>query len=109
MTQLIDACRPYITDTWASYGIGFRKPDPRLWMHLGKVYGVAPDTIVHIGDRWPQDVHGPIRAGCHAIYVETREAAPDLHAWPDGSGRIAVAKNLQHAVADVVALNNHLA
>jgi hypothetical protein len=27
----------------------------------------------------------------------------------DGSGKIAVAENLQHAVADVVALNNHLA
>lgn len=105
MSLLADQCDPYLTDIWTSYGMGSRKPDPRLWQRFADVYEVAPGSVVHIGDSWPQDVQGPIRAGCHAVYVETRLPAPDLHSWPDGAGRITVAKNLQHAVADIAALN----
>lgn len=105
--QLAEQCDPHITAIWTSYGLGTRKPDPRLWRRLADVYEVDPRNVVHIGDSWVPDVHGPIRAGCHAIYLETREAAPDLNNWPEGLGLITVARNLQHAVADVVALNQH--
>jgi FMN phosphatase YigB (HAD superfamily) len=103
--SLNEQCDPHIAGLWTSYGLGSRKPDPRLWRHLADVYEVDPRHVVHIGDSWWSDIHGAVRAGCHAIYLETREPAPDLRTWPDGMGRITVAPNLQHAVADVVAFH----
>lgn len=106
--QLETQCAPHLAAVWTSYSMGARKPNPRLWRHLADVYEVDPRHVVHVGDSWVQDVHGPIRAGCHAVYVETRETAPDLCSWPDGLGEIAVAADLQHAVANVLALNEQL-
>lgn len=108
LRQLAEQCDPHIAAIWTSYSMGTRKPNPRLWRHLADVYEVDPRHVVHVGDSWVQDVHGPIRAGCHAVYVETRETAPDLCSWPDGLGEIAVAADLQHAVANVLALNEQL-
>lgn len=108
LQQLAAQCDPHLTAVWASYGMNSRKPDPTLWTSLATVYEVEPSSVVHIGDTWVQDVHGPIRAGCHAVFVETSENAPDLASWPDGPGRLTVAADLQHAVADVATLNNEL-
>lgn len=106
--RLAVQCDPHLAGIWTSYNLGSRKPDPRLWRQLAAVYEVDLRNVVHIGDSWVPDVHGPIRAGCHAIYVETREKAPDLRDWPESLGRIAMAKDLQDAVADVVALHEEL-
>lgn len=105
MRQLANQCSPHIRDTWTSYGMGTRKPDPALWKHLAEVYEVDTSAVVHIGDSFAADVHGPIRAGCNAVYLETRLPAPDLWDWPDGPGKIAVADNLLHAVEDVAAID----
>lgn len=103
---LAEQCRPHITAVWTSYGLGSRKPDPTLWRHLARVYEADLRNVVHIGDNWFADVHGAVRAGCNAVYVETREPQPPLWEWPDDvPGRIAVAADLRHAVADVAALH----
>lgn len=106
LVRLVDEqCDPYLDDIWTSYSLWRRKPDPELWRHLAKVYNTDPAAIVHIGDNWANDVHVAIQAGCHAVYVETREPAPDVREWPRGAGRIAVAENLRAAVENVVALH----
>lgn len=103
--QLTEHCGQHIRAIWTSYGLGARKPNPQLWRHLASVYEADPRNVVHIGDSWVQDVHGAVRAGCNAVYLETREPQPPLWEWPDGPGRISVAADLQHAVDEVVALN----
>lgn len=105
LQQLHDQCDPHIAAIWTSYGLGARKPDPRLWRRLADVYEADPRHVVHIGDSWLCDVHGALRAGCNAVYLETREPAPDLRDWPDGGGKITVAANLKHAVEHAAALN----
>lgn len=105
---LLDKCAPHIAAVWTSYGLCSRKPDPTLWRHLAKVYDADVRNVVHIGDNWVADVHGPTRAGCSAVYVETRLPAPPMWEWPNAAGRIAVAADLQHAVANVLALNEQL-
>lgn len=99
-------CAPHLRAVWTSYGVGACKPNPLLWRRLCDVYEVDPRRVVHIGDNWTCDVFGAVRAGCNAVYLETREAMPGLNGWPDGLGKIAVAPDLEGAVEQVAVLHH---
>ena len=46
----------------------FEKPDPRIFSHAAAMLGVAPPSLVHVGDAWEADVRGALDVGARAIY-----------------------------------------
>ena len=51
----------------------FEKPDPRIFFHAAAALGVAPPSLIHVGDAWEADVRGALDVGARAIYF-SREA-----------------------------------
>jgi HAD superfamily hydrolase (TIGR01509 family) len=46
--------------------LGIAKPRPEIFLEAARRLGVAPEEILHVGDRWELDVDGAIAAGCGA-------------------------------------------
>lgn len=91
---------PQISRIYTSYDMRMRKPDPRLWQTITTDHGVRTDETVHIGDQFSNDVLGAIRAGCRAIYVDTRDMpAPPEDEWPAGTDRIGLGRDLRDVPA----------
>jgi FMN hydrolase / 5-amino-6-(5-phospho-D-ribitylamino)uracil phosphatase len=66
--------RTVVTPTVAGCG----KPDPAIFHHAAAALGCAPAALLHVGDRWEDDVAGAHQAGCQAVwYCRTAQAAPD--------------------------------
>ncbi len=66
------------------HGRDRRKPDPLPFRVAVDLLGVAPESIVYVGDRPAKDVAGASRAGFAAIRVRTGEwasAPDDPRAW----------------------------
>jgi len=64
--------------TWSS-AIGWRKPEPRIFLDaLGKLQ-VSPDRAVFVGDRVREDVRGPKALGMRAVLIREwrQEEDPD--------------------------------
>jgi len=56
---------------------GCSKPDPAIFHHAAAALGCAPAELLHVGDRWEDDVAGAYRAGCQAAwYCRIAPAAP---------------------------------
>ncbi|MCZ2103409.1 MAG: HAD-IA family hydrolase [Comamonadaceae bacterium] len=58
--------------------LGFAKPDARIFHAAADAAGVAPATVLHVGDDALLDVRGALDAGLQAAWVN-RGAAP----WPE--------------------------
>jgi putative hydrolase of the HAD superfamily len=56
---------------------GAAKPDARIYAHLLRAAGVAPEAVLHIGDDPLADVVGARRAGMQAVWLN-RDGRP----WP---------------------------
>lgn len=54
------------------------KPDPLIFLHLAKCFGVRPEQILYVGDHPHFDVVGSLEAGYHAVWINR-----DGKAWPD--------------------------
>lgn len=91
---------PTITRIYTSYGMGMRKPDPRLWRQIAGDLGVRTDEILHVGDQWTNDILGAANAGCYALHVATREQPPDSSTWPEALTSRTVA--LGASIRDVI-------
>ncbi len=48
---------------------GIRKPDPEIFLHTLRLFGVAPEEAVHVGDDPILDVEGARDAGMRVIQV----------------------------------------
>jgi putative hydrolase of the HAD superfamily len=65
-----------IVVTPASVGRG--KPDPAIFHHAAAALGCAPAELLHVGDRWEDDVIGAHGAGCQAAwYCRAPRSVPD--------------------------------
>lgn len=53
-------------------GVGYEKPDPRIFAVTLDRLGARPDQAVHVGDRQKEDVEGAIAAGMGAIHLARR-------------------------------------
>jgi HAD superfamily hydrolase (TIGR01549 family) len=70
--------------------VGVAKPQPAIFRHAASTLGVAPESILHIGDLEPTDVAGAINVGAHAglfagdnrRYVEGTRARHVFDSWP---------------------------
>lgn len=63
---------------------GFRKPDPRVFLHACDALGVAPEACVMVGDRIDNDI-APARAlGMRAVLFRTgRHIAQQPRSWDE--------------------------
>ncbi|TKG60911.1 HAD family hydrolase [Prauserella endophytica] len=96
MGDLHDQCGQYLAGIYTSYQLQARKPQPRCWTAIAAEYQVPVGDIVHLGDRVPEDVRGPLAAGCRAaVLVNTRdvEVPEDVRRDP----RVAVVRDLADA------------
>jgi HAD superfamily hydrolase (TIGR01509 family) len=65
--------RAVVTPTAA----GCSKPDPAIFHHTAALLGCPPGELLHVGDRWEDDVVGARRAGCQAAwYCRAAQVAP---------------------------------
>ena len=59
-----------------STGVGFAKPDARIFTHAVRTLGVIAADCAHVGDDLVADVEGARAAGLRGILIVRRAAAP---------------------------------
>ncbi len=60
-----------------SEDVGSYKPHPRPFEALLERLGLAPEEVLHVGDKQEEDVWGPARLGIRSAWVNRPGAAPD--------------------------------
>jgi FMN phosphatase YigB (HAD superfamily) len=100
LDALADSCGKYLGHIYSSYQLGACKPARWLWRYVADHHGARSDDVIHIGDRWAEDVLGPLSVGGRAIWVNHSGLGlpPKRPAQPD---RLAMVGRLA-AAADVV-------
>lgn len=73
--------------------VGIAKPDGEIFHLAARTAGVAPETMLHVGDDFRLDVMGALNAGLQAAWL-VRETVPPVHAPSNDAGVTAT-----HAVA----------
>jgi len=90
---------PYIDFRLYSSDFGYRKPYPGIYEEGLRLIGLAPDETLFVGDRYIEDVEGPMGAGMPAIlkYHEGREYPDPM---PEGFAVI-------HEISELVEILNN--
>ncbi len=75
---------------------GVEKPDPEIFLRACRRMGVEPAESLYLGDLYPVDVLGAVRAGLHAVLLDPRDELrypvdriPDVAALPAYLDRIS--------------------
>jgi FMN phosphatase YigB (HAD superfamily) len=96
MEALAQVCGKYLTEIYPSYQLGACKPARWLWRYVADLHGVRPHQVVHIGDRWAEDVLGPLSVGGRAVWIRPNDMpVPDdalalpAHRWTAVDGLAA--------------------
>lgn len=71
--------RPNLDRVVDSAVVGVRKPDPAIFDHALRGFGIAPKRAIHVGDFYHADVLGAQRAGLHAVLLDPGGRWAD---WP---------------------------
>lgn len=61
----------------ASGEVGATKPDPRIFAHAVRLFGVDPAEAVYVGDRFETDALGAVNAGLGGVWLDRHDAATD--------------------------------
>ncbi len=93
--ELIQPERIYISD-----GIGYAKPDQRVFHHVRQQEGLLPEELLYVGDAWHNDIAPSYRAGWTPIWLNAREHKPDDG---DSEVRYKECRTLSEASAAVLA------
>jgi putative hydrolase of the HAD superfamily len=67
---------------FVSGGVGFDKPDSRLFMHVNMVTGTTAEQSYYIGDTWRNDVVGAMNAGWKMLWFNHRNTQPESEHIP---------------------------
>ena len=59
---------------FVSGGVGYAKPDVRLFEHVNAITETSPEHSYHVGDSWRNDVVGAIKAGWTVLWFNHRNA-----------------------------------
>lgn len=59
---------------FVSGGVGYAKPDVRLFEHVNAITKTSPEHSYYIGDSWRNDVVGAIKAGWTVLWYNHRNA-----------------------------------
>ncbi len=72
--------KPYLSFTVFSSTFKLRKPHPDIFYRAANLAGCEPSECVYIGDRYVEDVQGPIATGMQAILKanSAHEYPPDM-------------------------------
>lgn len=62
--------------------LGYRKPDPEIYLTALQHFGKEPKETLFIGDSWIHDVVGPMEIGMKAIWVNGKGVAPSTKHTP---------------------------
>lgn len=57
--------------------VGYRKPHPAFYQAACRSLGLPPNQVLCVGDDVENDVHGPRRAGLHALLLDRGGWAPN--------------------------------
>ncbi|GGF00369.1 HAD family hydrolase [Mycetocola zhadangensis] len=80
----------------ASGGVGFAKPDPRIFLEACRRFNVEPSEAAYVGDRLQTDAIGAARAGLTGVWLnrfgENVAVGALGHGTPVGSSTLAVAQ-----------------
>ncbi len=69
-----------------SADIGFKKPDPRIYVHALSLAGCSASDVCFVGDNLENDVRAPIRHGMYAVHFDRRHSAaatPRIASWDE--------------------------
>lgn len=58
--------------------VGFRKPDPRIFELAIAKWGLAPGSVLFVGDDPVSDISGAKAAGMHALHVGHEHGIPSI-------------------------------
>jgi FMN hydrolase / 5-amino-6-(5-phospho-D-ribitylamino)uracil phosphatase len=90
----------YLSAIYPSYQLGACKPAGWVWRYVADQYDCHAPDVIHLGDRWAEDVLGPLGVGARVVWINRRgEELPDPSLI--GSGRLLVADTLADAVDGV--------
>ena len=96
---LVDRVDVIVSSAWA----GARKPHPRIFEHTLDKVGVAPGSVLFVGDTWGPDVVGPRGVGMTPVYLQREGHWPDDTAPADfASEDVTLAPDLHTLVTLVV-------
>lgn len=74
---------PLLDTVSFSSGVGYRKPDPRIFRATLDRLGVQPEDAVFVGDRLYDDIQGAQAVGLRAVQTRQFRAEEDLDVRPD--------------------------
>jgi putative hydrolase of the HAD superfamily len=78
---------PRIEHVITSGELGYAKPDPRIFEHACRVFGVQPSDAAYVGDRLQTDAIGAASAGLLGVWLDrSRAATPEQLAAAAASG-----------------------
>ncbi len=81
--DLPDMCRawgiaPFFDFIVASWGVGYAKPNPRIFQEAVQRAGVDAGSMLHVGDSYVADVLGARTIGLDAVWLNRqRQSTPD--------------------------------
>ena len=76
--------------------------NPSVWRYIAQKHRVNTSEIIHIGDRWAEDVLAPLYIGAHAAVYVSSQVGTDPR--PDIGQRWLQARTLTAAVELVESL-----
>ena len=59
--------------------VGFKKPEPRIYLQAVEQLGVKPEECLYIGDGSSDELSGAASAGMHPVMIRAAAEAPDAH------------------------------
>jgi FMN phosphatase YigB (HAD superfamily) len=68
----------YLEGVFVSQRIGTIKPHPAIFAFAASALGIAPRSILHVGDDWAADVVGARNAGWRVAYLRDQQADTPL-------------------------------
>lgn len=75
--RLVDdlGLRPWLDPTLSSAGTGIRKPDPSAFALMLEAWGLAPGSVLMVGDNLEADILGAKLAGMRCVWFPSRKDA----------------------------------
>ena len=76
--QMVDRweLRPFFETIVTSAGVGFRKPDERIFRPALNHFGVPPEQVAMVGDSLEADILGANLSGIYSIWITRRVSLP---------------------------------
>jgi putative hydrolase of the HAD superfamily len=62
-------------------GLGVAKPNPEAYIGVCAELGLAPDSVLHVGDRYDVDVVAARKAGLTAVHLDRYDEGPQEEPW----------------------------